>query len=199
MFIRTKKIAVAASLVGLVGLGTAPSAFATSTLHLSPASTAFTGHLKTGTDVAATATVDGFAITATCTKLSLAGKTPADGLSVALPKSPTISGCTDSLGGTDTVTTNSTNGKWKVTWASASKATITMPKAGVTLSSTLLPGCVITEAPTAAVKLTGTYNNINTVTITNAKVPGNGPNCGGNSTGTFSMTVTLTPQISVVS
>ena len=154
MLSRTTKFAAAASLAGVLCLGATTGAFAAPAAgpHLTPANTAITGKLKTGTDLTATGTIDGVSISVTCTKITLAGKTPANGVTITASKTPTFSGCSDSLGGTDTVKTNSTNGKWKVSWSSATVAALVIPKAGVTFSSSVLSSCVVTLAPAGAAK-----------------------------------------------
>ena len=199
MYTGLKKLTVAASLAGVLGFASASSAFATSTLHLIPANTLITGALKAGTKFTATATIDGIPVSASCTKLSVTGTTPANGLTVTATKLPRVSGCKDSLGGTDTVTANSTNGKWKITWISATKAYILVPKAGLTVTTSLLPGCVVTVAPTAPLKVTGTYDNVKKLSFKNVSGPVSGSGCPANATGKFSGTVVFTPGVSVVS
>jgi hypothetical protein len=192
-----RKLGVVASVAGMaaVGLAVAPSASASTaaTAHLSPASTVITG--KT-TSAAFAGTVDGFALTVSCTGFTSTGKTPADGLTVPLSKPPTFSGCTDSLGGTDTVTTA---GKWKlVANSTGSKFTIDLPVKSATFTSSLLSGCVIQVTPTKAGTLAGKYNNKNTLTITKASFALSGTGCSTGATATATTTITFTPNVSVV-
>lgn len=80
--------------------------------------------------------------------------------------SPAITGCTDSLGGTDTITTNSTNGNWFL--AAPAPMKLGIPQAGATFTSTAvqLAGCTTTWTPAGLVKLTGAYNGVNTEKVT---------------------------------
>ncbi len=80
--------------------------------------------------------------------------------------SPAITGCTDSLGGTDTITTNSTNGSWFL--AAPAPMKLGIPQAGATFTSTAtqLVGCTITWTPAGLVKLIGAYNGVNTEKVT---------------------------------
>ncbi len=191
-----RKLAVVTSVAGLAAVGVAgPSAFgATAAAHLSPASTKVTG---TSSKVSFAGTVDGFALDVTCTKFLAAGKTPADGLSVTLPTAPTFSGCTDSLGGTDTVTTA---GKWKlVANSTGTSFSLSLPVKSATFTSSLLSGCVITTTPTKAGTIKGKYNNLNTITITKASFALSGAGCSTSATATATTTVTLSPDVSVVS
>jgi hypothetical protein len=88
--------------------------------------------------------------------------------------SPTISGCTDSLSGTDTITTNST---WFLAAVTATVMKLGIPTAGATFTSTALAGCTITWASSGLVKLTGTYNGVNTETITDQPLVASGAGC----------------------
>jgi hypothetical protein len=103
--------------------------------------------------------IDGISVTVTCTNFTATGRV-AGATTLYFKPSPTINGCTDSAGGTDTITTNSTNGRWFFTSGTSMKLGI--PKAGATFFSSLLPSCVVTWAPTASVQLAGHYNSVNT-------------------------------------
>ena len=87
MLSRTAKFVAAASLAGVLGLGATTGAFASPSAspHLTPANTAVKGKLKTGTTLTATGVIDGASITVTCTKMSLAGTTPAAGVTTPPP------------------------------------------------------------------------------------------------------------------
>ena len=190
---------------------TAATVYATSTDtddHFSVAAgTKVVGNLKSGTTMNFAGTIDGIPVTVKCTTFTGSGKVPATGLSVSLSTPPVLGGCTDSLGGTDTVTTNTTNGKWKLTEVDAAndeaqtepnsgdKVTLTIPKAGATFKSSTLSSCTITAAPTAAAKVTGTYDDKGTDTVTNAKIAVSGSGCVA-STSTVTATVVLTPGVS---
>src|SRR5579871_3836074 len=69
--------------------------------------TKITGNLKSGTTMTFSGTVNGLPITVTCTTFTGSGVAPKTGLTVKIGP-PTISGCKDSLGGTDVIKTNAT-------------------------------------------------------------------------------------------
>jgi hypothetical protein len=189
-----RKIAVVASIAG-VGALAAPSVFA-ATPHLSPANTVITSTVKTGTTLAFAGSIDGVGVTVTCTGFTGSGKTPADGLTVKLSAPPKFTGCTDGLGGTDTVTTT---GKWSLKANSTgSKLTLNIPEKGATFSSSALAGCKITVAPTKASSISGTYNNVSTWTISKSAFPISGSGCSTGATATATATVSFSPAVSVV-
>lgn len=189
------KIAIAAFGVGVVLLAT-PTVSYSAANHL-PAGTTVTGKLKAGTDMTFAGTVDSEPITVSCTSFSASGKVPKAGATeVPLSAPPKITGCTDSLGGTDTITDNSTNGKWELTANTKAPYTITLtiPKAGSTLSSSLVVGCVVTAAPSKADPVKGSYNyKRGSVTVTNRAIPTKGSGCTS-ITATTSATIVLTPN-----
>jgi hypothetical protein len=190
-----KKIATGAvATVAALAMMT-PGAFAVSKYKLSPPSTNVTGSLKSGTHLTAAGTIDGFAITVTCTSVGVAGKTPADGMVIKASSKPTITGCTDSLGGTDTVTTA---GTWKVKWFSPTKAAVIVPKDGGTFTSTLVSGCTVTLAPSGAAKLAGSYTNDNTLTVSGAALPVTGSGCTASSPAHLSFVLQVSPNVYVV-
>ncbi len=175
------------------------------------AGTTISGSLKSGTSMVFKGTIDGIIpLTVTCKSFSASGKVPAKGLSVTLTAPPTIGSCTDSLGGTDTITTNHTNGSWKLVEVDApndesatepnkgDKAQLVIPKAGATFSSSVETGCVITVAPTAGVKVSGPYNDAGTATVTNAKLAVSGAVCTASGT-TVSATLVLSTPVHDVS
>lgn len=211
-----RKLLLSALAVATVSIATAATVYAAGSTdtddHFSlAAGTTVTGALKTGTDMTLTGNIDSFPVTVKCTSFKASGKVPATGLSVTLSKPPTISGCTDSLGGTDTVTTNQTTGKWKLSEIDApndetatepntgDKLKLTIPKAGATFSSSLLgSGCVITAAPSAPANLTGKYDDKSTDTVTNAAIAVSGAGCTASSS-TISATVVVSPGVHDVS
>jgi hypothetical protein len=126
-------------------------------------------------------------ITVTCTRSTAGGTPPAKSAGLAaFPVKPlptfndgktstgTVKPCTDNLGGTETSTTNNTNGKWKIGTVDASNdetsaepttctsttcdhLKIVIPKAGAIVTTS--QGCTITVAPSAAFTVTGTYTD----------------------------------------
>jgi hypothetical protein len=198
----TKKVAVGAVAV-VAGVGMmAPGAFGASAYKLSPPNTLITAS-ETSQHLTSKGTIDGFPITVTCTTVTVKGKTPSDGLTIKASAPPTITGCTDSLGGTDTVKTNSTNGAWKLTWSSPTAATMVIPKAGATFQSSFLgSACTIVIAPSATAKLKASFNNSTGVgTVTNqplAVAPSRASSCTSSSTATMNLQLGSSPQVSVV-
>lgn len=199
----SKKLALAASLTAVVvGLGTGIAFAAGDTDDsISPANTAFTAN--NSTNIVFKGNVNGFPITVTCTHSSLSGTTPATGLGPINISNPSFTSCTDSVFGTDTVTTNSTNGRWQLTFIDAAndetqnepntgdQLQITIPKAGATFKSTALSGCTITVAPTASANITGTYDDANTLSFSSANVTVSGAGCTATSsavTGSYKST-----------
>jgi hypothetical protein len=176
------------------------------------AGTIVKGSLKSGTKMTFVGTITGISVTVTCTTFTGSGAVPAKGLSVTLSKPPTISGCTDSLGGTDTVVTNQTNGKWKLSEVDAAndesaaepntgdKARLTIPKAGASFSSSILSGCTITAAPNGPASITGSYNDKGTDTVKHASIPvvGSGSFCTATASA-VTATVVLSPLVHDVS
>ncbi len=174
------------AIVGTMALlfGAATAAFASL-----PAGTTVTGKLKVGTDVTFKGNINSIPITVKCTTFTVTGKVtspPSNTMKLSVP--PTIKGCTDTTGGTDTI---KTSGTWTATIASTT-LTLTIPKAGAVFTSNVLPGCRITAAPLGAVKVVGAYNGKNTDTVTNKPVPTKGTGCTS-TTATTSATEILSP------
>jgi hypothetical protein len=138
-----------------------------------PIGTTITGALKTGTVMTFAGDIDSIPITVTCTGFSASGKVTKASDTLPLSAPPAITGCTDSSGGTDTVTTS---GAWKITIAST-KITLDAPKAGATFKSSILSGCTITAFPSAAGTVPGAYNGSNTDKVKGASVPTTGSGC----------------------
>ena len=144
--------------------------------------------------------INGISVIVTCTKFSSSGKVPKAGATtVTLGAPPTINGCTDSLGGVDTIKDNETNGKWTLTANTTKPYTMTLliPKAGATFSSSVLPTCVITAAPSKSDPVTGSYNSSNgDLTVKNGatnKIPTTGSGCSS-TTATTTATIVLRPN-----
>jgi hypothetical protein len=133
--------------------------------------------------------------TASCTSVVATVKTPTAGFTdtihkisfgALIPQADTqpidITGCTDSAGGTDTVTSS---GAWRATFfdkindettvepnLTGDKFSVLVPVNGATLSSSLFPACVLTLDPTTSSAITVTYNDKGTGTIPQGEVPG---------------------------
>jgi len=172
-------------------LVTATTAYAT----LAPGTTV-TGSLAPGTNMTFAGSINGVALTVTCTTFSGSGQTPSSpSKTVTLSAPPTISGCSDTLGGTDTIVTNANNGPWKLTASGKKgkyKLALDIPKAGATFTSNVLSSCVITAEPKKAGKVTGKYDGNDTTVVTNAPIKTQGSGCSS-STASSSATVVLSP------
>src|SRR3984957_8385705 len=115
------------TIVVLVGTAALLFGVATAAYASLPAGTTVTGKLKTGTHMIFKGDIDSVPITVTCTNFLVKGKitSPASNtMKTSAP--PTISGCHDSSGGTDTI---HTSGTWSVTIAKTTM-TLNVPKAG---------------------------------------------------------------------
>lgn len=177
------------TIVAIVGTVTLVFGVATAAFASLPAGTTVTAKLKTGTKVTFKGDIDSVPITVSCTTFTATGKVPSpasDTMKSTVP--PTIKGCTDSSGGTDTI---KTSGTWTLTIASTT-LTLGVPKDGATFKSSILSGCTITAAPTAAIKVVGAYNGHNTDTVTNKPVPTKGTGCTS-TTATTSAVEILSP------
>jgi len=186
-----KKILVVLMGVGMTAAVAVPSAYAARPNTL-PAGTVVTGNLKSGTDMTFAGDIDSVPITVSCKTFTATGKVPKKtSYTFTLSKAPTISGCTDSLGGTDTVKTNSTHGSWslKVSKTSPYSLTLNIPKAGATFVSSIESGCTITAAPTGVAGVKGSYDGTSTDTVKNAVIPTSGSGCTSTSAKTSAIVV----------
>ncbi len=153
-----------------------------------PKGTTVTGALKSGTTMTFKGDIDSIPITVSCTSFSASGTVTKAKATLPLSAPPSISGCTDSSGGTDTVTTS---GAWKITIA-ATKMTLDAPKAGATFKSSILSACTITAFPSAAGTVAGAYNGSNTDKVKGASIPTKGSGCTSTAAKTTA-TVVLSP------
>jgi hypothetical protein len=189
MFSNIKRIGlVLGTAVALVGLA-APSAFASG--NITPANTAFTA--TNSGNVTFKGSIIGINITVTCTSSSISGTTPASGLTLNLSGPPSFSGCRDSFGGTDTVTTSGTWGL--VANGTGSQLSLTVPSGGVKFKSSFLSGCTITAG---GATINAAYDNVSKATFTNQSVPASGSGCSAGSTATVNATYITSPGISVM-
>jgi hypothetical protein len=189
--------------IGTLGMALAlPLAFHTAAVSgVHATGTKVSAKLKSGTTLDLAGTLDGIGITVKCTSFSASGTAPASGvINVKLPEPPKISGCTDSIFGTDTVTTNQKSGKWELTEktsGSTKTLVLTMPKAGATFSSSIDSGCVVTASPSASTAMSGKFvssgKDKGTDTVTNASVPVSASGCTTAATSTLSATVVIAP------
>jgi hypothetical protein len=194
MMSRSKKVLLAALGLGMAAFVAVPNAGAARPNSL-PAGTVVNAALESGTDMTFVGKIDGVSVTVTCTSFTSSGtvpSTPSD--TVDLTGSPAITGCTDTLGGIDTIKTNTTNGPWTLTENSAKKMTLGIPEAGATFSSNVFPSCVITSEPKKAGGVAGKYNDkTGTDTVKKASIPTKGAGCTSGTAKTSS-TVVLTPN-----
>jgi hypothetical protein len=195
---RRIKFGVACAAMSLVAAGGAQAVLAAGGAHLKPANTRINVALKAGTTTTFTGKVGPAVVTQHCTSSTDSFTTPAHGLGPVTLANPTFAGCTDSLHGTDTVTTT---GKWTEKFLSATRIRLTIPKAGATVVSSIVPSCVVTVAPTGPAHITGAYAN-GTTTFANVSLPASTsakcPGGVGNSTATYSATYVATPHVKVV-
>lgn len=216
-----RKLALIASLTTIVvgvGTGVAFAATENDTDNINPAGTSVTA--TNSGNITFKGTVSGLSVTVTCKNSSISGTTPATGLGPKNINNPSFTNCSDNVFGNDTVTTNSTNGSWQVTFIDATSdegivigtttdepkghgshsgdsLRITIPKAGAKF---VAAGgfCTITVAPSGPVTVTGTYNDVNTLTFSGASIPVSGAGCTASSS-SMSGTYTFSPGIQDVS
>jgi hypothetical protein len=155
--------------------------------NISPGSTAVTATIGGGTGefyLSGNITVGAQSgtLVITCPSGGYGFTTPASGLGpVNLSAPPTFSSCSDNAGGTDTVTTS---GTYTITFVDAAKdeasespgppygdnINLGMPMAGITITTTIIPGCTLTLAPTGPVSLPGPYDDNGTLYTDNPGV-----------------------------
>jgi hypothetical protein len=176
------------SIFGIVATAALIFGVATGAYASLPKGTTVTGSLKSGTAMTFKGDIDSIPITVSCTTFSASGTVTKAKNTLPLSAPPTIKGCTDSSGGSDTVTTS---GKWKITIA-ATKMTLDAPKAGATFKSSILSGCTITAFPSAAGTVAGAYNGSNTDKVSGAAIPTKGAGCTS-TTAKTTATVVLSP------
>lgn len=190
MKFRPMKLAIVALGAGAMVLGTTGIVAASV-----PPNTTIKGALAPSTTMQFQGTISGIATTVTCTGFKAKGKVVAgDTTKMDIPPVK-ITGCTDSLGGTDTVKTNDTHGSWELTTSGTNTLNLVVPKEGATFTTSALAGCVITVAPTTPQNIAGVYSSSagsDTVTNSSFKVKGNSI-CSASSS-TASATVDFTPN-----
>lgn len=181
-------LAMSTLAVGVTALGMSTAAFAKSKPHFSNPGVTDTGSLVSGTDlVFSGGTIDGVGVTVSCSTFIATGTVPAKGLVVTLSSPPTISGCSDNLGGTDTVTTSKSGWKLEAN-KTGTTATLVQPKKSATFTSTALSSCTVTAGPS---KIAGSYNDLNAETITDGgpiKTVGKGCTTAGSTVASASIT-----------
>ena len=149
------------------------------------------------------------AVTITCTTSTFKFTTPAAGLGpVNLTAIPVFGGCADSRGGVDAVTANAANGPWTLLFLD-SKVTgeetqaepnagdllkLTMPRAGLTASSSILPGCVVTGAPAAPASLLARYDDVSKAMFPRRAFPVAGAGCITTGTATITADYLMAPN-----
>jgi hypothetical protein len=160
-------------------------------------------------DVTITVSTSFGSLTITCTFASATGRT-GSGLKFTIAP-PTFSDgggapCTDSLGFSDSFSTNSTNGKWSVKEldftnkgagdetlaepnATGDRIALTIPQAG--LVDTNSTGCVVTAAPSGPATLKGSYDDAGTARFSGVTVPVSESSSCPTTSGTVSVSVTF--------
>ncbi len=167
---RFGRVLLAAVAAGSV-CASAAMASAASSYVLRPAGKHVSVSVTAKTSFVVNAKFDGQKASMRCKVFASTGVTPHAGLVLKI-KPPKFSACTDSLGGKDTITTNSEHGSWKLSFAAprAGKiaARLGIPEKGARLVSTFDPYCVIVAAPKGPTSPRGTYNNAGKLTFKRA-------------------------------
>jgi hypothetical protein len=132
----------------------------------------------------------------TCPVFAATAKTPRNGLTARIAKPPRYAKpCPDAIAGLDHVTAS---GSWSLSLSSDGAAgSLTVPKAGATITFNVASGCVVTLSPSAETRITGPYNDVNTFTISDAKLPATGSGCTVNKPVSVSATIVLRPGVHV--
>lgn len=178
----------------LVGMASAAAAGPTAAkAHMVPTDTKVTIALKAGDLLKMTQTVDGIDLTADCTHFSAPGKTPANALTLPLTTPRKAADCSDTLAPSDQVTTNDTNGSWTYSLNSTgTRYTLGIPKDGGTWVSNGLPSCVVTFAAKGRTTVSGPVGG-----AAKGTVPISATGCSTSSTSAWSLTLTVTPSVTV--
>lgn len=146
---RVRQVLVATVTVGAICVS-AGIASATGSYVLKPAGKHVSVKVTEKTKFAFNAKFDGQKASMLCKGFSSTGVTPHAGLVLKI-QPPRFSGCTDSLGGKDTITTNLEHGSWKLSFAAPKAGKIAVrlgiPEKGARLVSTFDPYCVIVAGP----------------------------------------------------
>lgn len=112
--------------------------------------------------------------TSSVTTFDLTSKGP--GLGPFTLSDPSFTGCSDNFGGTDMITSNSTNGPWTATYLNSTgssnpdKIALGIPKAGLTLVSNVESGCTVTAAPSSRISISGSYDNAGSLGFSNQTI-----------------------------
>jgi hypothetical protein len=193
MISRPMKMAIAAFFAGAMVLGTASIVSASV-----KSGTTVKGKLAAGTQMIFEGQIDGGNVTVTCTSFKASGTVTSKDKTTMDIAPVTIKGCTDSLGGNDTVKTNDTNGSWELKASpesgGATPLSLVVPKAGAIFTTSVLPGCKITVAPTKAASIAGSYNEDGVDQVTNASFAVAGNAICSASTSEATSTVDFSPN-----
>jgi hypothetical protein len=176
---RSKKFVATCVVAGLAAAAVPAVVVASIITNATAVAVNVSAKLATNTNTQFTGTsgpLNGLTVTCTASTTKFQLNTKGGGLGPFNLTNPTFTGCTDSLGGTDTITSNSTNGKWTTTYVNSTGGTnpdmikIGIPKAGQKLKSSIAPNCTITVQPTAAGSVSGAYDNAGHLQLTNQSV-----------------------------
>ncbi len=165
---------------------------------VTPANTLITGTMS---NWSISGQANGVAFSVGCAHVTLQFTTPSSGYGpVPVVEDPSFSSCSDSVSGADTVAVNHTNGPWTITFDSVPHLLLTISQASITITTSALPGCVITLAPTGPVMIIGPYANLpHHATFSGAPVPVSGTAaCGSvSSPWGWNGTLVLNPAVTV--
>ena len=212
MTTRTVKLVLAVCALGAFGGFAAEAVLASGDTDdsITPANTVVTASLKPGTKFVAKASVQAGALkgtaSVTCTGVKFTFTTPASGLGPVDISTPVVTGCKDTFGGTDVVSTNSTNGPWTVSFVDAltdetaeklgDTIVLGVPKAGASFSSSKLAGCTGVIAPSGPISVSGKYNDKGQLAFAAVKAPTAGMGtCTTGPTTTITATLVMSPSI----
>jgi len=153
---------------------------------------------ETASQVKFTDTINGVPVTVDCGGQAAPGFTDTAVVDAGDDRSlpvgdPRITGCFDTLGGHDVITSS---GKWKLLVnGTGRKLAFVIPKRGLTLTTSVQATCKVVAAPSAPVTLSGTYSSSSgTDTVMNGSVAVKGSGCTAESPMRVTLTATLSPN-----
>jgi hypothetical protein len=170
------KVALAA--LGLAPLLLAPGGARDVTGHPLPPGTTVTVAIKDQHHfIKFGLTIDGVPQSVTCTRFSTDG-TVGDSPGATLEISPpVVSRCTDSVGGTVLVDTNSRHGSWKLSDKTGATMDLVLPQRGMTMQTAVMRTCEVIAAPAAKAAVRGDYKTKGLDTMTDVSIPVSGKGC----------------------
>jgi hypothetical protein len=176
---RSKKFTAAIVVAALAAVAVPTAVVASIITGATAVGVNVTANLKPNSNAVLSGTtgpLTGLVTTCTASSTGFQLTTSGGGLGPFTITNPSFTGCSDNLGGTDTITSNSTNGPWTATYVNSTgapnpdKIKLGIPKAGQTLVSSVAPSCTLTIFPAGAGSINGNYDNAGNLRINNQTI-----------------------------